>query len=296
MAVETAHDNLRPETSAIRPSIFRYHDYREFLKDFIEYKRAGDSKFSLRSVAKKANLTAAYLSMILKGVRSLSPKAFERLFPVLGLNVSERSYLSSLVKLADSKSMKQRFEALERLQLYQGYKQENPKDLEAYKYLSNWYYVAIREMAMLPDFKLDAEWIQSRLGQYVLLNDIQKAIDFLLSQGLIEKRADGKVHVPSPRINCRDGVYQLAMGQFHSEFLQFAIKSIETAPAHQREFKGYTFPVSQGKIEQLREIFKEAISKIKELESQDTQATDVYHVTLAAFPVTKVNDVEEVEE
>src|SRR5829696_5698054 len=129
-----------------KPSIHSYHDYRVFLKDWITYRQREDPKLSLRYLAKQAELSVAYLSMILSGSRNFSNEALTRILPFLKLDVTEETYLRLLRTIADSESHEERQKALELIQGFSIYKDINSKETEVYRYLSHWYNVAIREM------------------------------------------------------------------------------------------------------------------------------------------------------
>ena len=54
--------------------ITKYNSYRVFLKDFIQHKKAEDSRFSSSQFAKAAGLSPSGLAMILEGQRNLTAK------------------------------------------------------------------------------------------------------------------------------------------------------------------------------------------------------------------------------
>ena len=149
MGAKKKIDTLQP------PSIYGYHDYRKFLKDWLSYKKLSQSNFSLRSIAKTAGVATGYINMILSGSRNLSKKGLTKLSPHLGLSKTELSFLNQLRIVSDSELQFERLQALKKIQRFQGYKQINKNEVETYKYLTKWYHVAIREMTALTDFQLN---------------------------------------------------------------------------------------------------------------------------------------------
>src|SRR6185295_18863017 len=101
-------------TASARPDIFTYHDYRAFLKDWIEFQRSARPGFSMRSLSAEAKLAVGYLPPVLSGARNLSMKALFKLLPVLGLTRPEQAYLENLVKLT-ADSQETRIEAVTRM-------------------------------------------------------------------------------------------------------------------------------------------------------------------------------------
>ena len=84
------------QNSISRPDLYRYHDYRLFLRDRIEFLKKSKPDFSLRSLATQAGLAVGYLSMVLNDKRGLSSEAAARLMKPLGLNIQEVQYFELL--------------------------------------------------------------------------------------------------------------------------------------------------------------------------------------------------------
>src|SRR4051812_2691139 len=98
-----------------RPDVYRYHDYRAFLKDWIAHRKTVRAGYSMRMLATEAKLASGYLPPVLAGAREISLKALSKILPVLGLNRAEQGYLESLVKLATSDSQEARIAAVSRM-------------------------------------------------------------------------------------------------------------------------------------------------------------------------------------
>src|SRR5688572_18038557 len=97
-----------------RPDIYGYHDYREFLTDLISYSRNQDENFSMRELARQAQVSVSHLSMVLAGDRNLSKKSLSKILPLLHLNSAEQSYLDLIRIISDSDSQKKRLVAMAR--------------------------------------------------------------------------------------------------------------------------------------------------------------------------------------
>ncbi|MCB0405859.1 MAG: TIGR02147 family protein [Bdellovibrionales bacterium] len=270
-----------------RPDIFRYHDYRVFLKDWFGFLKKKRSGFSLRNLARRAKLASGYLPMILSGSRNLSSKALTKLTPHLGLNPQECAYLDALKELNDADSDAVQSRAFENLQRNRTYQAANPKEMEAYRYLTHWYYVAIREMATLPGFQADATWIQSRLRYRVALKEVQSAVEFLLAHGFLEKQASGAVRAVERDVDCFGGIFRLALGNFHRQMLGLAAESLESASRSERSVEGYTLPIQKKDFPKVAAILKSAFEQISKLESAKDASNEIYHIALSAFPITK---------
>lgn len=269
-----------------RPDIFRYHDYRAFLKDWLDYLKSSQSDFSIRILSARAGIAVGYLNMVLKNSRNLSEKALHKMLPFLEMKEAESKYLSALLKLSDSKLQDTRLAALKDMQVLH-LSTDRSKELEVHRYLSKWYYVAIREMANLPDFKLDPSWISVRLQKPVPIKEIAEAIEFLKSANFIQEMVDGSVKQTEKQLDCFSGIYRLSLAEYHKQMFTLAAESIDTVPREERNILGHTFAIDEKNFGEVKKLLEDLQKRLSELEKSETKPSRVYHVGLLAFPLTK---------
>ncbi|MEQ1875454.1 MAG: TIGR02147 family protein [Bdellovibrionia bacterium] len=269
------------------PQVLDFHDYRAFLKAWFEFGKNGPHQISLRDIAKEIEASPSYLSMILSGQRKISDESLEKLFVLMKFTDFEKQHFHYLRTIADSESQAERIEALAKLQKVPRYKDRHQKELEVYKYLTNWYYVAIREAVNLPDFRLDPKWIQKRLKFHVSISDIQVAIDFLLDHEYIKVDKYGKSYLPEKQIDCMGGVYKMALAQFHKELFSLASQSIDQTSRDQRNITFHTMAFPKQKFEKLREVLDNALKEVAALGACEKDSDSVYHITFACFPLAQ---------
>lgn len=88
---------LQKITTNKRPEITNYFNYREYLRDLFQFKKAQSSVFSNRYIVKKAGfLSPSTLNNIIKGKRNLSNDAAKRFAAAFQLNETEHHYFMSL--------------------------------------------------------------------------------------------------------------------------------------------------------------------------------------------------------
>lgn len=271
----------------MKPNIQDYHDYLEFLKDWTNYLKDQEKGFSLRKIAKEAGIASGYLPMCFSRKRKLSYKFYEKIKPLLKLSIKELRYLDLLKTIAESEVPKERVQALTDLQKLKDYKDNHHSELEAHQYLSNWYYVAIRELVNLPEFTNDSVWIQERLRGRVSQKQIIEAMQFLLKYEFISKDNSGKFRVAEKQLSCHEGVYKISLGEFHRQMLDIAKISIDVVSRDERLLLGHTAALSKDQYEKIQEILKEAINKIENVDETTQAETEVYQIEVAAFPLTK---------
>ncbi|MGH1469287.1 MAG: TIGR02147 family protein [Bdellovibrionales bacterium] len=272
-----------------KPTIYQFHDYRDFLKVWLEYRVSIAEKFSIRRLSKLAGISVGYIPMVLKGERNLSEKALNKILPFLELSSSEASYLKNLIVLADSNSQDERLEVLRKMQKSTSYSEKNSGEVRAYKFLTKWYNVAIREMVSLKSFVGDVDWIKQRLIPRVYKKEIRESLDFLSRNEFI-KAGEDEFFQNEKNLNCVGPVFKVGLTQFHKEMFQLAAQSIDDTPSEWRSIVGHTLAVSKKQFLEIKEILDEALNKISQIENKKETNEVVFHTALIAFPLTKIED------
>lgn len=270
-----------------RPQIYTYSDHISFLKDWFSFLKKTKNNFSIRTLAQKAEIASGYLPMVLAGKRALSEKAFQKILPHLGLNQQEQKFLTLLRQVGEASTHESRIEAVEQMAQLRPYQSANQKDFKVYEYLSKWYYVAIRELVLLNEFQIDPAWIQSRLGHKLSKQEIEEAVQFLIEHKFIVQNAEGKWTHDKTDLDCKEGIFKISLGEFHRQMLTLAGIAIEKTPRDQRYILGHTVAISPQDFEKIRAILEESVMKLKDLNHSKETRSDVYHIEIAAFPLTK---------
>lgn len=277
----------------LKPQVYRYHDYRSYLSDVISFFKAKDKSFSLRSLCKSADVSVTFFSMVLSEQRNLTEGVLKKIAKKLKIESRELTYLTLLMQLTDSDSPEERIQALKKLQKFSEYQSENKKELEVFSYLTKWYYVAIRELANLDGFKEDVVWIQKTLSPKLTPVQIREALDYLKAEEFLVADKNGRL-VPSEKIvDCLGGIFRLSLSQYHSQMFQHAVDSIHKNTREERTILGHTFCVSIKGYEEISQLMSETLKKVQDIELKDSEPERLYHVSLAAFPLSeKVGDDE----
>jgi uncharacterized protein (TIGR02147 family) len=100
------------------------------------------------------------------------------------------------------------------------------------------------------------------------------------------------VRVCEKQLDCFGGIYKLSLSEFHKQMFALAAESIDLVPRAERNLLGHTFSISQGAFDKVSEVLSEALEKIQKIEADDQGKDRLYHVGLAAFPLSKKEDVE----
>ena len=225
--------------------------------------------------------------MVLSGRRSLSYQTLQKLKHFLKLKAREFHHLTLLWKLAESDDPQLRRQTLQSIQ--KSAKQHGVVSpvLNAYQYLTRWYFVAIRELANQPGFVTEPRWIKEQLQFPVTLKEVSKALSFLLKESYLKENEDGSTVPTKKKMECLGGVYRIALGDFHRQMLKLSETSIDSVPSSERLILGHTLSLSESDYVRVCDLLRKLISDVSEVESAGQENDRVYHVALAAVPLTK---------
>jgi uncharacterized protein (TIGR02147 family) len=272
------------------PIIFSYQDYKTFLRDYFNFMKVSDPKFSIRKFAVKAEISSAYLPMILNTAQDISDNFVEKITPVLNLTRAEASYFRILCSIRDGSDPIQRDEAIAKLQRFHKFSKLNPKESLVSKHFSKWYYVAIREMANEPDFQFNPAWVQKRLNFPVPLSEVSKALEFLFKNHLIMIKSNGRFSSSDEHLVCEGNLFRFILTHFHKQFFELAAQAIDNTKRSSRNIRSHTVCLTPKQFEQAQEIMNQCIEAISKLSDHATDQSAVYHFLSLGFPLSKVRD------
>jgi uncharacterized protein (TIGR02147 family) len=266
--------------------IFKYLDYREYLRDHYNYNKSCHRYFSFRYVAGKTGLDASFYVKVLNKQKHIANSAIPVLVTFLKLSKREGSYFSTLVHFNKAKSTDQETFYLQKLLLLRK-PVATLLENDLYEYLAAWWNVVLREEMNIIEFKQDYENLASRLQPTISSRQAQHSIRLLQKLGLIAPDSTGTFRPASDFITT-SGVDQVkAVRSYQKSTLKLAIRAIDTILKEDREISTLTVSASRQCFEMIRERINEMRREIIELVRQDKNAEEVYQVNMQVFPLTR---------
>jgi len=269
----------------MKPDIFGFDDYRSFLQAACETRKQAQRSFNLAAWARKLSLkSSSTLIMILNGTRNPSAELTESLVQDLGLNPEEAEHFRNLVQLEKSKTNPHlRAMILDKMPVIKERPNSQLIKMKYFRLISEWYFMAIRELVDLPDFQEDSEWIQSRLRFRVTKPQIEEAIEVLVQCGLLARGENGKLQYTSSVATTFD-VPNEDIQKFHKGSLELMKQAVDQVPAAEREMLNSTFTC---RAEDLPLIKKRIRDVLKDLAIfSDGPGDSVFMLQVGCVPVT----------
>jgi uncharacterized protein (TIGR02147 family) len=270
----------------------------ELLQSHWQRKQKTDKKFSLRYLAKKAELSPSYLSKILSGQKPLPLPRLRALATALDLDpVAIRGLERTAIREhAGAEEMAENLEL--EVESNSGISETPPlPDLPSAEYqsaqsqtaLGEWYYLPILDLTTCPGF--EPSWIVERLGLRQEIAD--RAWNNLLELGWVEeikgnkgkswRKAADKLRFPSSRIDPR-------IQRHHTKMLQKAAEELAYKKTDEdfrrRLILGASVATNEASYRKAEKYLEEALFKAADILASG-RADRVYYLAFQLFPLTK---------
>ncbi len=268
-------------------AVFTYDSYRDFFNDYYQDKKRTNPSYSFRFFAKKAGLQSGnYLKLVMDGERNLSHKTVLKFIKGLNLNEWEALYFENLVFYNQATEASEKSFYSKNMELARTQHSQVLLSKDQYEVLTNWHPLAIKELALLSEFKLNSRWIASRLDQKITPQQAKEALELLERLNLIKiDQKRGKIHSTHQTMNTPDVDTSGPVATFHKAILNLALKSIDQQSAEQRCLNALTIAVRK---KDLPAAFQKIYKFTQEMNAFFTKGTpydSVYQLAIQLFRV-----------
>jgi uncharacterized protein (TIGR02147 family) len=272
----------------MQPSIFKYLDYRQYLKDFLAHKRETSPTFSLEQLGRRTGcLTKSHISLIVSGKRALTTKRATALAMALGMNSKEISYYHKLIQFNQAKEPAEKEHFLCEMMSQLGRSMGENISMKSYKVLEEWHGLAIVELARLPEFDPNPQMISARLKGLLSAQEAKRAVQLLLDVGMLKYIDDGAIVATDQTIRTSDEVNSLAIRRYHKSCLELGKKIIEIEPVTEREFGSVNVLIKPDDIQKLKDLIKNFREQVLALaQTSSVENASVTQVNVQMFKVS----------
>lgn len=272
-----------------RPNIFEHLDYRNFLKDMYLFKKQTSKGFSYRTFSRLAGFKSSnFYKLIVDGKRNLSGEAISRFAKGLGLTRSEVNFFEALVLFNQALSAEEKNRYYERIAHSKSYNHVKQLENHQYDYFSNWYYVALRELVLLPGFREDPQWINRKLKTKLSEDEIKKAVQVLLDLKLIHRDEYNRLKQTDEKIVTVPEIASLVALNFHKEMIQKANDSLEQTKTAHRDISALTVTLSKKQFDQIRDRLQQFRREVHAIAMEEKNPDAVYQVNFQLFNLSEV--------
>jgi uncharacterized protein (TIGR02147 family) len=271
--------------SSTRPNIFKYLDFRDFMREYFEFARWEDQSFSLRTFLSKIShslSSSGLLSAVLKGTRNLSPALRLKIAQVMGLKEKESQYFHLLVQFNQAKSMEEKNHLFQQLSKFRESKAKTVSD-EQYGFYSKWYYLVVWCYFGMDGARKNPNEIAKRINPPVTPAQVEESIAKLLQLKLIKKTANG--YAPSENhITTEKEVRDMVANHHHKEFIQMAEHMVDVIPPARRQYNTLVFSISKEAFETVKERMATFQEELREILTRDSKEEMICTLSMQLYP------------
>lgn len=273
------------------PDVFRYRDYRQFLRAFYDHNKSQGYGFSLRAFSKRARLRSSnYLKLVMDGDRNLTAPMAVRFAEACALRGQSADYFCELVAFGQAETAAERERAYARLSRFKRYRKVHRLDRAQDAYHSHWYIPVIRELAARADFSEDPHWIARKLMPQIAPREAAQALEILLQLGLLVRAADGRLVQSEPLLQTPDGPLGHHLVTFHRSMMERAAEALDRVPREEREIASLTLCVTEERMGELKRELEHFRDDLLQRYGADEGARRVVQVNLQMFPLSVRED------
>jgi hypothetical protein len=248
-------------------------DYRSSLAEELRVRQARNPRYSLRSFARDLGVSVTALSDVLSAKRHFSKKNVARIVAKLGWSpLQEKAFLETVAGHTPSRN------PAEQLILAD----------DRFQFISEWYYLAILNLARLPHAKASATWIAKHTG--ITETEASEALSRLKRLGYIST-VNGKLQRQIPEVKTTSEVPSAAIRKYHRQNFLLAEKAQEFVAFERRQISSFTVATTPERMQKAKKMLTAFMDKLADVLDAENP-TEVYTVSTQMFPA-RLTDSEE---
>ncbi len=272
-----------------RPAIdlFRYRDYRQFLRDWYAQTKRDRRSFSFRAFSQRAGFRSPnFLKLVMDGDRNLTEESVVKFMNGLNLNKQEQEFFRDLVFFNQSTNHELKDKYYRNMLRSRRLKHLTPIEGKQYEYYSKWYHPVVRELVNATDFDGRAEWIAQRLNPPITNEEAARSLALLARLGFIEQGADGRWKQSSTLVSTGPEPCSHTVFTYHLGLLDLTKEILRRTPPAKRDISALTLGVARERLPQIKKMVQEFREEIMKLVSEDVHPEEVVQLNVQMYPVT----------
>ncbi len=261
------------------PNIFEYIDFKKFLKDYRESKRATDPGFTNQYICHRLGQknSKGYFNNVISGRKPVTSDFVDRFIDLLNLTNDEGKYFRALVNYNQTISPKEKeyhFDQVVALNC-------TPKkliDLHAYTYFKDWYHASIRELLDATPFDGNFKGLAEKLDPSITAAQAKKSVELLKKLQLIKEDDKGVLRSQDRGLTTGLQVHNEVLSQYQTKAMDRAQQKIAQSPdTHQTGV--ITLAASKEGLQRVLKRLNQCKSELRSIAHKDEETDKkVYEV------------------
>ncbi len=273
--------------------VTNFLDYRKYLEAWFKAQKATDSRYSHRLFARKAGVRSpSLLKEVIAGRRNLTSVTVEGFLVALRLTGEDAEFFRALVQLDQADTHAEKNRAWTQVAACRRFREARRAEVDFFRYLSTWYYPAIREMALCREFQADPAWLAQRLVPAITEAQAAEALDTLFELGMLIREGE-QVRAADTSVATPHEVAWLVASNYHREMLGRATEALEGVDARERHLLGLTVALPESALPRLKAELDAVQQRLLHIcddaavEDGEVVAERVYQLNLQLIPLSR---------
>lgn len=262
--------------------IYEHSSYSKYLKALLFERQSLNKAYSLRAMAQNIGVSASTLSDVINGRKNFSEEMAQTVASKLKLSGRKTKYFMALVQYETTKNEELKLLLLNQLRVL------NPKlrehfdfNMDQFRFMSDWYHMAILEMTYLPQQSFKPEDLAKSLG--ITETQAKEALVLLQRLELLEPTDSGSYQKTKKQFKFQSSTANLALRKFYHQMLGKAQESLHTQTPQEKMIGTETLPLNVEDLPAAKDIIEFCFQQMLELSKRSQNRTHVYHLGIQFF-------------
>jgi len=293
---------MRSEESVpVRPALASFTDFREFLREFYEYKRKLTRKdlrpYSYATFAAAADIKSPnYLKLIIDGERNLSSDMIKKFARAMVMNKAEADEFHALVDYGQAMEPLERNRYLKNLADIRVRHQLKTGEIKAetWEKIPSWVIWVLYAMSDQKNVGFnDIDQLSNLIRRKIKPDDLRRSLEKLKANGELTQAEDGTITRGRELMSGSENVPVELVRKLQAELIYLGLESLFQDTAQEREFGAMTASLTEAEFEQLKfelRQFRKRWTKDISVARKTTKGDRVFQMNIQLFPVTKATE------
>lgn len=271
------------------PDLRAFPGYRAFLRAYYEFHKERRSGYSYTTLSRKLGFRSrSYLQHVIAGKKNLGAEAIESFSALFPREPGKFEAFKAMVMRDQARTEKTRLQWELRLNALLKLPKATEMRKDDYVFYSDWYFVPMYFLPLLPGFREDARWIRERLLFPVPKPKIEAAIRKFRELGYWTNTPGDSATLLGP-VGSVAELDRQKIRDFLLQSFEIGLKAIRQEPAQDSLVTAITLALTPEQFVEVRNL----VLKFKqtELYQFNNQAPGrdyrIYHMLLGLSPLTK---------
>lgn len=272
-----------------RISIFDYDEHQAFIKDYFESLRKRIPSLSYQKIQQELNLSSKSQAFRLANgtLQNFSKKFTEDLIKYMKLNHLEKKYFGLLFWKYESQSEDELKVFQEKLNKIKSMAKPLWINCRYEKFLSRWYFPALRELAIISPNPDDYEKMGEEFYPPISAEEVELGLKILMEDGILEQTDDGYIQTNALMESIPD-VRKMFVRDYQIKMIECIKNSFPYSEMDLQHLTAQTFSVNQDGVQKLKSrissFLRDVVSVVTENDDGECQ---VFQLNMQLLPLTK---------